>query len=107
MKINNFKKFLGVFILSLFMNSNVNAGTIFGAPDCGVILDKDDKATKQIVGSWVNGFMTAMNFAGSVNFGKNTSYDQRYYYIVKYCRENPLKSLNDAAASLYFNSADK
>ena len=27
------------------------------------------------VGSWVNGFMTAMNFAGSVNFGKKTSYD--------------------------------
>jgi len=98
---------LGVLILSLFMNSNVNAGAIFGVPDCGVILDTDDKAMKQIVGSWVNGFMTAMNFAGSVNFGKNTSYDQRYYYIVKYCRENPLKSLNDAAASLYFNSADK
>ena len=51
MKINNFKKFLGVLILSLFMNSNVNAGAIFGVPDCGVILDTDDKAMKQIVGS--------------------------------------------------------
>ena len=98
---------MGVLILSLFMNWNVNAGTIFGAPDCGVILDRDDKAIKKIVGSWVNSFMTAVNFAGSVNFEKNTSYDQRYYYIVKYYRENPLKSLNDAAASLYFNSADK
>ena len=107
MKINNFKKILGVLILILFMNSNVNAGATFGAPDSAVILDRDDKAMKQIVGSWVNGFMTAMNFAGSVNFGKNTSYDQRYYYIVKYCRENPLKSLDDTAVSLYFNSADK
>ena len=59
---------------------------------------------KKIVGSWVNGFITGLNFAGSKAIGKNTSFDQRYHFVLKYCRDNPLKSLNDVAAVLYFNS---
>ena len=100
------KKLLGIVVLGLLFYSAANAGVILGAPDCGKILEtKDDKQNERIVSSWVNGFITGLNFAqvvDSENVGENSSYEQRYHYILKYCRENPLKNLNEAAATLYF-----
>ena len=74
------KKLLGIVVLGLLLCSTANAGTTLGAPDCGKILEgKDDKQMERIVGGWVNGFISGLNFSQVVdneNVGENSSFEQ-------------------------------
>ena len=78
------------------------ADLYLGSADCGIILDrKDDREFKHVIMGWMNGFISAVNAINDSNVGDDTSPDQRYYFIIKYCKENPLKNLHHGTLTLY------
>ena len=77
-----------------------------GGESCGEILSDHDNDKKTFYFTrmqWVLGYITARNYERDATKGKNISSDSIYYSIIKYCRENPLKDLDDASIHLYRN----
>jgi len=76
-----------------------------GADKCGEILSDSDNGKKgnfyYMRISWIHGYITAKNSASGAFKGKGVSADSIYYSIIKYCRENPLKDLDDASRHIY------
>ena len=75
-----------------------------GLDGCGEILSDHDNGEKlhyYTRGQWALGYITARNYASSQLKGAGISYDSIYYSIIKFCRENPLKDLNDSLIYLY------
>jgi len=102
------KKFLFLIIIHLVFLGNANSISDkyleLGAMECGEILDnKDKEVMKDYVIHWSNGFLTGINI-GVAPLGKNIQgKNSRYYFITKYCEQNPLKDLTDATLNLYFD----
>ncbi len=72
-----------------------------GASDCGVWLErrKNDNDLQQA--QWVMGFISSYNYyigyKDDVDVFGDVSWQAVMAYIDKYCRENPLKTIPDAA----------
>ena len=97
------KKFLSILVLSLFMSSNSNAIARLGAFDCGAILEfKNIQDSRESVQDWINGFLTAVQLAREpLKEGAVPSTESRYFWVIKFCEENPLSDITEAAAQLY------
>ncbi len=75
-----------------------------GLHTCGKILSDYDNGEKLHYfgrAQWVLGYITGRNYASNQKKGKDIDYDSIYYSIIKFCRENPFKSLNDSVIYLY------
>ena len=97
------KKFLILLTLSLSLFSNANAIGKLGSFDCGAILEfKDIKDSQESVQDWLNGFLTAIQL-GRKPFqeGSVPSSSSRYFWVIKFCEENPLSDITEAASQLY------
>ena len=79
-----------------------------GAYDCGFILEyKDKEQTKISVEDWLNGALTAMQLGRKpLKEGNVPSNSSRYYWVVKFCQDNPLEDIAEAAAVLYLELSD-
>lgn len=70
---------------------------IRGAQTCGEWLKarEKDPQVAQIFEWWILGFIGGNNLAENYDFWTETGYgsDQVYYYIDKYCRDNPLSHI--------------
>ena len=100
------KKFLLTIIFFLLFNSSVSANQIarLGSFDCGAILEfKDIKDSQESVQDWLNGFLTSAQFGReSLKKDQVPSSSSRYFWVIKFCEENPLSDITDAAAQLYY-----
>ncbi|MDC1212826.1 hypothetical protein N8016_03430 [Pelagibacteraceae bacterium] len=105
------KKFLAITVLGLLWSGNVIANPVakLGAYDCGFILEyKDKEQTKVSVEDWLNGALTALQLGRETLNKENVpSNSSRYYWVVKYCEENPLEDIAEAAAKLYMELKNK
>ena len=101
------KKFLIILTVCSSFFSYANAIGQLGAFSCGDILEfKDIKDSQESVQDWVNGFLTAVQL-GRKPFeeGKVPSNNSRYFWIIKFCEENPLSDIAEASAQLYLEIA--
>ena len=94
-----------LFILALYLSFFSQASAIgkLGSFDCGTILKfKDIKDSQDSVQDWVNGFLTAAQL-GRKPFeeGNVPSNNSRYFWVIKFCEENPLSDITEAASQLY------
>lgn len=77
-------------------------GTIFGAYDCGQWFKKQEVAK-----AWLLGYLSGMNGMVADDklkydpLGKLNSAEQAFLWMGNYCRQNPLKTVEDGGAQLY------
>lgn len=97
------KKYLLILTIYLSFFSYSNAVGRLGSFECGQILEfKDIKDSQESVQDWVNGFLTAIQL-GRKPFeeGNVPSNSSRYFWVIKFCEENPLSDITEAASQLY------
>ena len=58
---------------------------------------------KKMVIRWSNGFLTGVNIGVAPLSENIPGSNSRYYFIIKYCEQNPLKDITDATIDLYFD----
>ena len=97
------KKYFLILILCISFVSQANAIGKLGSYECGAILEfKDIKDSQESVQDWLNGFLTAIQL-GRKPFeeGNVPSNSSRYFWVIKFCEENPLSDIAEAASQLY------
>ena len=97
------KKFLGIVVLGLLWCNVGFAWLSKGKVSCGTIISshEDDPETTQMMVLHINGYITGRNYETNGRVGKGVDNDSLYYALLKYCRENPLKSNIDAEQYIY------
>ena len=78
-----------------------------GTISCGSVIesyDNKDEVSKLAIEEWSNGYFTALNYAFSNTYDTTGQVDVggRSQWILKYCRNNPLKTLTNAAEALAY-----
>ena len=91
-------------LTSLFMTSSSYAYTLVGAASCGELLTLEDKGnliSKHSTPLWIKGYITGRNYELDRTMKNPPDSDSLYYALIKFCRDNPLKDIDDAAISIY------
>ena len=89
----------------MFSNTVSATYLVLGKYGCGQILDddrKDDTVSKYQTKSYIQGYITGLNYANDSSKGKGVKSNSLYYSVIKFCKENPLKGIHDAAEEIYF-----
>ena len=98
------KKFLVVVVLFIFQTSTNASYIALNASPCGEIISKQDsKSVKQQVEYYITGYITGYNRSKGLSIAKGmqpNEYDSLYWAIIKFCKENPLKDLDDASFNI-------
>ena len=87
----------------LSVSNSSYAYTSYGL-SCGAVLssDKDGSfALKHALPAWLMGYITGRNYELDRDMSDNPDGDSLYYAALKYCRDNPLKSLARGAKDIY------
>tara|TARA_B100001559_G_C16076839_1_gene428435 strand:+ start:169 stop:480 length:312 start_codon:yes stop_codon:yes gene_type:complete len=98
------KKLLVIMILGLLFSNSLHAYTVKGSVSCGTIIssyEKDASLTRGMMIAFVNGYFTGRNYETNADVGKGTDNESRFYALLKYCRENPLKKNYHGAEHIY------
>ena len=98
------KHLLFLILTSLFITNSSYAYTIVGAAECGAILrleDDNNLITKHSTPLWIKGYITGRNYELDRSMKNVPNSDSLYYALIKFCRDNPLKDIDDAAISIY------
>jgi hypothetical protein len=93
-------RLITVCLTFVLLGPEVRANTILGsgATSCGKWLaEQNEPFLHRGRRLWVLGYLSGLNKFSSVDFLKNFEVDGIAAAIDKYCRENPLKDMNDAA----------
>jgi hypothetical protein len=90
---------IAVCLTFLFRTSDVGAVTMLGAGNlsCGSWIAQRDEMVRQLNISWVLGYLSGMNLMADKDFLKSYEVNGITEAINKYCRENPLNNITDAA----------
>ena len=90
---------IAICLTFLLMASNVGATTVLGSGglSCGHWLDGEKQSVRNIDISWVLGYLSGLNLTSQINFLQGYDHKGIAAAIDKYCRENPLKDVADAA----------
>ena len=96
--------FILIFILilvTLFGSNQLNAYTVKGAFSCAKVLSyqKDAEFEFGLI-RWMQGYVTGRNFRDDVNM-MEFDHEIFFFALIKYCRDNPLADVDDAAISVY------
>ena len=103
---------LKIFILFMFffMSSNVvlakQANTFgVGGVSCGTLISElNDYPRTRVNEAWINGFLSGINateYQGRSDVGANIDVDGRWQTVLQFCRQQPMKSIQEAAIDLY------
>ena len=95
------KKAILILVAGLLLSGNAYAGyTGLGNNTCGNILSNENNPTaKNALIFYMNGYFTARNYENAADV--STDGDTLFYSLVRYCKNNPYKSLSKAAESIY------
>ena len=100
------KIFLYIFLSLMFSNTVSATYLVLGKYGCGQILDddrKDDTVSKYQTKSYIQGYITGLNYANDSSKGEGVKSASLYYAVIKFCKENPFKGIHHAAEEIYFN----
>ena len=78
-----------------------------GTISCGSVIeayDNKDEVSKLAIEEWSNGYLTALNYSLSNTYDITGNIDVggRSQWVLKYCRNNPLKTLSNASEGLAY-----
>ena len=78
-----------------------------GTISCGSVIeayDNKDEVSRLVIEEWSNGYITGLNYALSRTYDITGNIDVggRSQWILKYCRNNPLKTLSNATEALAY-----
>ena len=99
------KIYLYIFLVLTWCNPGYGY-LVHGAYQCGEILsdDKDNNTTSMYqTKSYIQGYITARNYSANADVGENVKSQSLYYYVIKFCKDNPLKGIHHAAESIYLD----
>lgn len=97
---------LFVFALSVALLSTTPAAAWWvsghGSLQCGEWLEgrKGNSLNTLGASTWLQGFLSGYNFSLDTQVGRDVKYQSIEAFVDKYCRENPLGKVADAAVSL-------
>ena len=99
-------KIFSLVLIILFLSGNANAYTVLGASPCGEVLSKQNsEMVRESISSYMTGYITGYNRAKNTYIGsgmKAIEYDSFFWATLKFCKENPLKNIEDAADNILF-----
>lgn len=73
----------------------------FQDPSCGKwAASSNDPMLRQVYVFWIRGFLTGHNYANQLQQTRSVSNETIALFVDKFCRENPLKSIDEAAFRL-------
>ena len=94
------KKFLpAVLIAVLSLNANA-AVTLLGVSSCGAYVKSVEDNVVSLEFAWIVGYLSGLSAGTGVDLLKNTDGPSIRLWIEKYCRSNPLKSVDNATNEL-------
>ena len=85
------------------MISKANASYIaVNDNSCGDILslEGEEMAKEQVI-RFMSGYITGRNYETDGKVGSGGSHEALYWAVIKYCKNNPLHNMTDAAEDLY------
>ena len=98
-------------VLCVFFQSSANAYTVLNAAPCGEILSKQDaQVAKHQIEYYITGYITGYNRSKNSFIAKDmkvSEFDSLYWAIIKFCKENPLKDLEDASFDVMSQVRDR
>ncbi len=98
-------------MLCVFFQSSAIAYTVLNAAPCGEIISKQDsQATKQQIEYYITGYISGYNRSKNSFIAqgmKVSEFDSLYWAIIKFCKENPLKDLEDASFDVMSQVRDR
>ena len=103
-------------LMLLTATLNAHAVTTMGDRSCGNwIKSKEDKqqsnGTQWMLEAtnhtWLAGYLSGLSVAMNKDFLKTVDGDSIFLWVDNYCRENPLKTVADAAMNLMFELTKK
>ena len=100
----NMKKLLAIVVLSLLFSNSLHAYIIKGSVSCGTIISsykKDASLTESMMIAFLNGYFTGRNYETNRDVGEGSDNESRFYALLKYCKENPLKKNYHGAEHIY------
>ena len=98
------KKFILLFIITMFATSSIAGYRAQGFYSCGKVLNwakEEDEVAEMLISQWFLGYYTARNYVDQYVTDNAPDDISVYYAILKYCRDNPLKDTDDASIELY------
>ena len=110
------KKLIFIFILNLclflfYESSNIYAKSYSigaGSEHCGTLINYErDRVSKDMMYwvyiHWMLGYISGSNYQTQSMKGSNTEGESIYFAAINYCKNHPLKRLNDAIKFIYKN----
>ena len=110
------KKIIFIFILNLYLflcfeSSNIYAKSFIagaGGEPCGSIINYEKNRVGKdtmywVYIHWMLGYISGSNYQSQSMKGSNTDGESIYFAAIKFCKNNPLKRLNDAIKYIYKN----
>ena len=98
------KKFILLFIITMFATSSIAGYRAQGFYSCGKVLNferENNEIAELLISQWFLGYYTARNYIDQYNTENPPDDESIYFAILKYCRDNPLKDTDDASIELY------
>lgn len=80
-----------------FSNAWANKYLGSGGASCGQWLDGEKQGVRNLDLNWVLGYLSGLNLTSQIDFLRGYEHKGIAAAIDKYCRENPLKQVIDAA----------
>lgn len=88
-------------ILLLTCTPTIALTTVYGTPECGDWLShQDGSAQKHSYTNWLMGFLSGYAMASEKNFLEGTLPQSTFFYMDKYCHDNPLNPATQGAITL-------
>ena len=97
------RQILIIFFIGLFISNSSYAYTSY-SHSCGAVIKYDNEGSDYAeIGydGYVRGYITGRNYELNATQVNDLDSDSIYFAVVKFCRDNPLKSTNDAARYIY------
>ena len=100
-------KYFKIVIFFLFFLSfeidKIYAYTVFGDVSCGAVLEtKNNQSHKFALKKWMQGYFSGRNYENNNSFSNGiVDHNTFYFAIMKYCKNNPIDRLGNAAESVY------
>ena len=103
------KKLVIIFLLLSSYTPIVIANDVgvYGAPSCGSLLEnhKRDNQEYELNKAWIVGSVSGINIRAVIDGNKQiilTDGNDAVYYVVKYCKDNPLHTIIHALEALTY-----
>ena len=98
------KKIIYIIILLNYFYLPLAKSELTLVHNCSSVIKWDDEKYAQgiaAIRNWTFGYLAALDQTLGIGSLKNSNLDAVYYYVVNFCKNNPLKSTDEAVIDLF------